>query len=159
MKKILFVLIIALIPAFAGAKGSRSARPWEKEFKEFKLKFMAQELGLKEQQQQKFFELYGQMMDEKNKVMREAFETKRRVENMKNATDADYREASEAFSEARIKELRIEKTYDEKFATFLTQKQIFQMKEAEQKFRDRLSKMKHKGRHPKNMKKTQMKKR
>lgn len=155
MKRILLLLIVSIsfIPVFAQQKKGHC--PWKKEFKEFKMKFMAQEMGLKEDQQQKFFELYGQMMGEKDKVMKEAFDMKRKVEQMKNATDADYKEASEAIADAKIKDSQIEKKYDEKFSSFLSQKQIFKMKEAERKFREKLNRMKHNGK----MKKQKMKKR
>ena len=158
------IFIIAMLLGVAAlqaqkAPGRAPHCPWSKEFKEFKMKFLAQEMGLKEDQQQKSLDLYAQMMSEKNKVMKEAFDMKREVENKKNATDADYKAASDALTDARIKDSQIEKKYDDKFATFLSQRQIFKMKEAEQKFRDRLSKMRHQRKQKKTMRKTPMKRR
>ena len=55
-------------------------------------------------------------------------------------------------ADAQVKASQIERNYDEKFATFLTSKQIFKMKEAEHKFRDTLSNMRKTKKHQKRKK-------
>ena len=45
---------------------------------------------------------------------------------------------------AKEKDADIDRAYDAKFATFLSQRQIFKMKEAEDKFRAKMNEMKQK---------------
>ncbi|MBO4965618.1 MAG: hypothetical protein J6C81_05065 [Muribaculaceae bacterium] len=149
MKKILAILIAIVcfsLSAIAaeGEKGNRAEM--RKELHEFKMKYLAQEMQLREDQQKRFFELYTAMCDEKHKVFSEARNSEKRLRQAKNATDADYAKASKVMSDAKIKEGEIERRYQEKFAQFLSQKQIFKMKEAEEKFRREMQKMRNKNR-------------
>lgn len=144
MKTKILLILLAFLPwtsVLAQKHGHFHDPEKQKEFREFKMKFVAQEMSLAENQKEKFFELYSAMMDEREKAMREGFMAKKKVESMKSASEADYKEASEAMSESRAKVAQIEKKYDEKFSRFLSQKQIFLMKEAENKFRETLSQM------------------
>ncbi|MCM1369351.1 MAG: DUF3450 domain-containing protein [Candidatus Amulumruptor caecigallinarius] len=143
-KYLLFILIF--LTAFAsvsaqGRKHERNRESMRKEVREFKLKFMAQEMDLKEDQQKKFFEVYNQLDDERMKIFREIKTLERRVENMENASDADYEQLSKSITSAKEKDAEIERKYDEKFATFLSPRQIFKMKKAEESFRHKLHKM------------------
>lgn len=137
MKKlylIIAMLLVCVMPALAHPHMS-------KELKEFKLKFLAQEMELTPEQQTKFFDLYTKMMDEKHKAYADARQLEKKVKNNKNATDADYRALSEAMNRARTRDAEIEGRYAKKFDEFLTPKQIYKWKEAEKKFRDRMSEM------------------
>lgn len=147
MKKLLLFIILALtIGSFDGfaqkAKPSKAEREkmW-REMQEFKMKFLAQEMDLKESQQKKFFELYDQMSEEKRKVFRETKALEKKLKNNPDASDEEYSKVSEAITEAKEKDARIEREYDAKFATFLSSKQIFKMKAAEEKFRDKMRDM------------------
>lgn len=149
--RILYILFICLI-AFSQTTFADSPRPgenrrdaerWRKEMQEFKLKFLAQEMGLRDDQQKQFFTIYNQMTEEKDALMRSSFQTVDRVERDANASEADYRNACEVMRKTREQELAIDKKYDDKFKTFLSQKQIFKMKSAERKFREKLQKMRH----------------
>lgn len=115
-----------------------------KEIKEFKLKFLAQEMELKEDQQKKFFEFYNAMMEERHRLMREKFALEKKLQSKENATDAEYREVMTQMSKVRDRELELEKKYDKEFSQFLTQKQIFKMKTAEEKFNNKMREMHHK---------------
>ncbi len=71
MKKIFliaFTLILGLGSGMCaqGSNGKKSRAEMKKEFKEFKMKFIAQEVDLQDDQQKQFFELYEQMSDEKD---------------------------------------------------------------------------------------------
>lgn len=145
MKKLIliFIAILALgiVPASAQKKEAKKCAEWEQEMLTFKLKFLAQEMDLREDQKARFNELYKAKQEERSKLFREAGAALRQVKNNKNATDADYERASEAMDNARAKGDQIDKLYDEKFKTFLSSKQIFKMKEAEDKFRQKLREM------------------
>ena len=106
-------------------------------------------MDLKEDQQKKFFDLYNQMCDEKIKVFRETRQLENRLAKTSDASESEYEAVTKAITAAKEKDAEIEKRYDEKFAQFLTPKQIFKMKEAEGKFRDKMREMRHKKRHSK----------
>lgn len=130
-----------MVSASAQKQARQSKKDMIKELHEFKLKFLAQEMDLKENQQQKFFEVYSKMSDEKHKLFKETRSLERKVENNGNATDAEYEAASAAILKAREKDAAIERKYDEQFSTFLSAKQIFKMKNAEEKFRRKMHEM------------------
>ena len=115
-----------------------------KEIQEFKLKYLAQEMDLKEDQQQKFFDLYNEMTAKRFAVMREARRMEKKVRKDGDATEDDYKAVTEAINKAKAQDASIEKEYDAKFSTFLSQKQIFKMKSAEDSFRKKLEEMRHK---------------
>lgn len=148
MNKFLFLIIITLcasfssLPAFAQKEKSHDAM--RREVHEFKLKYLAQEMDLKEDQQKKFFELYNQMTEERVKVFKETRSLEKKLAGDSDASDAEYEAVSKAITTAKEKDAAIEKKYDEKFATFLTPKQIYKMKEAEDKFRQKMHEMRHK---------------
>lgn len=149
MKKYLLILMMIFgccVTVFAQNQDRQTKKDMGKELLEFKLKFLAQEINLKEKQQQKFFDLYTRMWEEKHSVFKEAVALKKKVKDNKNATDADYEAANAAMVKAREMDAAIEKKYDEQFATILTSKQIYQMKNAEEKFRQKLHEM-HKKKH------------
>ena len=148
MKKLilLFILIVATaVSVSAHPDGNR--RPDEKklkEIREYKMKYLAQEMELKDDQKAKFVELYEKMSDEKRKNFESMRDMERRLK--KNATEAEYKELSTKISDCRIRDAQIDKEYDAKFAEFLTQKQIYKMKESEEKFRKKMMDMHHKRR-------------
>lgn len=149
MRKFLLLLLMitaALTPVLA-QHSVKSHKAMRKEIHEFKLKFLAQEMELKEDQQKKFFELYNRMTDERAKVFRETRALEKKIADSSNVSDADYEEVSKAMTAAKEKDAEIEKRYDEKFRQFLSPKQIFKMKEAEEKFRQKMHEMRHKKKH------------
>lgn len=142
----MLLAVIACVPAMADSKskGNKNRTAMRREVMDFKLKYLAQEMELKDDQEKKFFELYSQMTDEKAKLYKETRELEKKIEDDKDATDADYEAVTRAINEAKEKETSIDKRYDEKFAQFLTPRQIFKMKGAEDKFRTKMHEMRHK---------------
>lgn len=152
MKKYIILLIasiFAILPADAQQRKGKDHDTMFKEVQDFKLKFLAQEMELREDQQKKFFELYNQMSDEKGKLFRETKNLEKKLTDSKDASDSEYEAVSKAITAAKEKDAEIEKKYDEKFSQFLSAKQVFKMKEAEGKFRDKMREMRHKRRHEK----------
>ena len=121
--------------------GKKSSEEMLKEIQEFKLKYLAQEMGLSEAQKKDFNEIYTQMSMEKGKILRECHELEKEMKETQNLTDEDYARASEKLDAAREKETLIGKMYDAKFASFLTAKQIYKMKQAEKAFLEKLRDM------------------
>lgn len=145
-RKILVLMVTALcftMGAFAYSdkqKGKDPEKMW-KELQEFKLKFLAQEMELKDEQKDRFIELYNEMSEKRRDVMMRAWNVERKVKKNTAATEDDYRDASQAMQKARDEDSAIEKSYDEKFSQFLSSKQIYKMKDAEQKFRQKMNEM------------------
>ena len=103
-------------------------------------------MDLKEDLQKQFFEVYSQMSEEKARTVSEARRLEKKLAASEDASEAEYEAVSKAITEAKEKDAEIEKRYDGKFAQFLTPKQIFRMKAAEEKFRDKVHEMRHKKR-------------
>lgn len=150
MKKITLLLLLlfaVLTPAFAQGGKGKDREAMRREIHEYKLKFLAQEMDLKEDQQKKFFDLYNQMTAERVKVFKETKALEKKLSESADASEAEYEAVSSAITEAKEKDAEIEKRYDRQFAQFLTSKQIFKMKAAEEKFRNKMHEMRHKKRH------------
>lgn len=148
MKKILVFFLLAIcavIPSFAQHK-NKDNHAMRKEVQEFKLKFLAQEMELKDDQQKKFFELYTQMSQERRKLFQDTKALEKKLSDSANATDAEYEAVTKSITTSKEKDAEIEKKYDEKFSQFLSPRQIFKMKAAEEKFRNKMHEMKHKKR-------------
>ncbi len=148
MTRRLMILMIGLVISFGSMasdqnKGDANANSCKfgKELKEFKYKFMAQEMQLSADQQKQFFEVYSQMSNEMRKTHGAVGRLHKAVKNGKQLSDAEYTKLYEDVASEKIAEGQVEKKYDEKFRTFLSPQQICKMKMAEIKFRDRLMKM------------------
>ena len=145
MNKFLLLLLLVLSPfaLFAQKKAHRGPDPkMFKEIQEYKVKFLAQEMELNDDQKARFAELYTKMSEEKRKN----FENMMRLEKQlkENASEAEYKDVSDQIVDSRIRDAQIEKEYDAKFAKFLSRKQIYKMKAAEEKFRKKMREMHHK---------------
>lgn len=148
-KLLLFLFLILGVSVSVCAQGpgpdhgKKDRDKMMKEVREFKIKYIAQEIELQDNQKEQFVALYNEMSDKRDGVMREAFKLERKVKRDSNATEADYKAAADAMNKARAEDAAIEKEYDEKFAKFLTSKQIYKMKSAEEEFRRKMEEMRH----------------
>lgn len=144
MKTIILTLLLLLAPAISWAQKNSD----ERQLLEYKLKFLAQEMELKSDQQNTFVTLYSRMSGEKRKAYEAAIDLEHRVKRNENATAEDYAKATEAMTAAKVKEGQIDQKYEKEFKKFLTPKQLYLMKQAEDKFRQSLEKAhkKHRGR-------------
>lgn len=114
-----------------------------REVQDFKMKYMAQEMELSELQKKQFFEVYEEMQESKKECYKEAVVMDHRLKEEKNPTEEDYQQVRNAFNQANANWAEIEKQYDDKFSEFLSQKQIYKMREAENSFRAKFEEMKH----------------
>ena len=146
--KYLFIALFAICcvnASYAQTKGGKSREEMRKEIEEFKIKFIAQEMDLKDDQKEAFADLYTKMNSERMKAFSQAMQLERKIRKSKDATEEEYAAASKAMNDARDKDAEITKKYADKFATFLTNKQIFKMRTAEEKFRRKMEEMRHTG--------------
>lgn len=145
MNKYLLFILTSFLTIFGAAAQKDNHAPDKKkmfkEVQEFKMKFLAQEMELKPNQQKQFFELYGEMNKKKRDCYKDVDELKKKLKSTPEATEEDYKKLREEENKANEKAAAIEKEYDEKFSEFLTEKQIFKMKEAETEFRHKMQEM------------------
>lgn len=145
MRKIFTLLVLCLIGvgcAFAQSKTDSKGGPaLKKELQEFKMKFVAQEIDLRDDQRTAFTDVYTRMMEEEDAIFRQVGEANRRLKDTAKPSAADYEYVNSIMVDAKAKTAAMEKKYDEEFAKFLTPEQRYQMKEAEQKFRRKMEQM------------------
>lgn len=147
-KKLLLIalMLLSVVGMSAQRRGPGDHEKMRRELREYKIKYLAQEIELKSENQKQFVELYDKLETERMNAMNDARKLDKQVKNDANATDADFARASEAMAAAKIKVGEIEKAYDEKFSEFLTPKQIYKLHEAEDSFRQKMREMRDKQR-------------
>lgn len=137
--------ISLLIPSLIYAQSSPEQRArWMNEIRKTKLEYFAKELKLSDDQQKKFNPLYEEMETAIYKSNNEAEELMKKTAADKNATDTEYEAAALAASKAKQKEGEIKTQYFNKFADILSKKQLFQLKQAEEKFKQYLLSLRNK---------------
>ena len=148
----LLFLIAFSLNLLADKKDEHRKEKMFREVQEFKMKYLAQEMGLNEDQKKMFFELYGEMSKSKEECYKESRLLEIKLKKDKDASEEDYQHLTEAKNKANLENAEIEKNYDEKFAEFLSPKQIYEMKEAEKNFRNKLEDMRREKRKEHKMK-------
>lgn len=148
MKRSLLLLICAIVGIGAACADKKpcdkpSPKMWQ-EIQAFKIKFLSQEMDLRHDQRGRFTELYTELSEKKRENFDAVRKAEKEIENKKNATDADYADLSNKLDELRAKNIALEKEYDTKFSKFLTSKQLYQLRVAEDKFRRKMEEMRHK---------------
>ena len=101
---------------------------------DYKHKMIVEQTGMTPSQRDKFMPLYEAMEKEIYETNAEARKLENQVSAKKNPSDSEYRQAAEALSQAKVREGEIEAKYYDKFAKILSQKQLFQLKRAENQF-------------------------
>lgn len=136
-------LIFGFSLGFAHSDDPEKVEKRMREVQEYKMKFLAQEMELSDAQKKNFFELYEEMSQQKRQCYQEAMKLERKIKHEPQASEEDYQQLSEALNKANSQWNEEEKVYNEKFSEFLTQKQIYKMREAENAFRSKFEEMKH----------------
>lgn len=105
------------------------------EVRNYKRSFIIKETQMTETQQKEFFPLYNEMEEKIYNTNREARKIEQEISSSQEDTDeSTYSAAAEALSKVKEKEAEIENFYFEKFAKILTNKQMFLLKRAENRF-------------------------
>lgn len=138
---LLIILIASFVPAYGQKEKPKSKMEMRKEIRAFKINYLAQEMELTQEQKEQFKVLYDRMSAERWKLFKEARIMEHRVKKNPAATEAEYQAAANAMTEAKNKDADLMKKYDAEYAKFMSAKQIFKLKEAEQEFDQRMRKM------------------
>lgn len=130
MKHCLLILL-ATVALVATAQGNK----WAQEMLEAKHKMLIEQVELTDAQQKAFMPVYEEMEKEIYQTNRGARQLAATVAKKGNAaTEAEYQQAAEALSNAKVKEGEIEAKYFAKFTKILSKKQLFLLKQAENNF-------------------------
>ena len=143
MKQVIYILILTVFACIMPARAQQTdtdpelpqRQEFYKELRDYKHRFLARELDLSREQQQKFFSVYDKMEAETNKLNSDTREMERRVlDEPDGVTDLEYDNAINTLFDLKIREGEIEKDYMEKFRDILTRRQLFMLKSAERNF-------------------------
>lgn len=135
----MLICAVIAIPAFAQKQHNhKQGKPSHKEMLQFKLNYLADEIDVKGDTKKQFEELYSQMESERRAIFKKMKAAEKSIADNKNASEADYDKAYKEIADAKAEMAQIEKKYDDKFAALLSKKQLFKLKEAEQKYNDRI---------------------
>jgi len=129
-KSIAFILII--VATLTANAQDRSK--WVNEMLEAKHQMLIEEVGLTPTQQEQFMPLYEAMEKEIYTTNRDARTLAASVEKKKAPTESEYKQAAEALSRVKVREGEIEAKYFEKFSKILSKRQLFLLKQTENKF-------------------------
>lgn len=136
MKQIVALALMVFAALTVSAQADRSN--WGAQMLEAKHKMIIEEVGLTPTQQEQFMPLYEAMENEIYTTNRDARTLAAAVEKKKAPTDSEYAQAAEALSRAKVREGEIEAKYFEKFSKILTKRQLFQLKQTEKKFAQKM---------------------
>lgn len=136
MKKLILmaIMVMAAVAPSALAQGKNERQQWMSEMRQYKRAYLAKELDLTKEQQNKFFPLYEAMEDECGRLDEDTRLMERRIADAKDATDLEYEKAADTMYETKVRQAEIEKEYAAKFKDVLSAKQYFNLKEADRKF-------------------------
>lgn len=147
MKRLSFALILILLGlSFTMAQEMPDKEKVDsrmRELRDYKINYLSKEMELTEAQKKKFVEVYQEMWEARKKCFKEVNHIQKKLKKDKNVPEEEYQKMTEARNKANADWSEIEKQYNEKFSAFLSQKQIYQMQEAETKFRAKIDEMKH----------------
>lgn len=145
MRNKILLIIVMLLAGWSALsahdKDGKTKADMLREIQEFKMKYLAQEMDLKEDQQQRFITLYTELSDKRAETMKEARALEKKIEKSSAPTEKDYKALTDAMNKAKVESAAVEKEYDDKFSEFLSQKQIVKMKNAEEEFRVKMQEM------------------
>ncbi len=146
-KSTLVSLLIAtiLLPAMLTAQNSSAQRTrWMEQIRKSKFEFFTKELSLTKEQQTKFLPLYEEMEASIYKANNETEQLLKKTAENTRATDTEYEATATAAAKATLRQGEIELEYFNKFSKILSKKQLFLLKQAEDKFTQYLLKQRRK---------------
>lgn len=136
IRKIVSFVLMSLLVTTMFAQGDLSGMSRE-QFRKYKENYIKTELNLNEALCRKFFPLYQEYQDKKQKIYSE---NQALMERANIASEAEYRTIIERLQELGEASDRLEKEYFQKFKGILTYEQLFKLSKAESNFQKHLFK-------------------
>lgn len=123
-------LSLAAVPQMEARQADRAERQqkWREQLREYKHKYLVQDLNLSAEQQDKFFPLYDEMTDRLETLNNEAREIQQKIKGDAKLSDVALDAYSRRLFEQKQLESEIELEYYDKFKTILTSKQLARLK-------------------------------
>ena len=117
------------------ADSRMNRQEWFKQMRVYKHDFLIKDLGLWQEQKEKFSPLYDAMSESIMKAQRDSRQHEHKINHSKTqVNDLEYEKATEAVIETRAKEVQIAKEYYAKFKGILTPAQIYRLTQSERRF-------------------------
>lgn len=130
MKNILFGLLILLIPAFAQAQDQATRDKIEAA----RIAFITERLELTPAQAEKFWPLYREYLNQRESLRKEFVEARQGVQK-KDLTEEESKRLIELGLQFKDRETQLQRTYSERMARVITNRQILQLRKTEDDFR------------------------
>ena len=133
----LFTVFISLCAnnlAHAQDTDKPSTSKWIDEVRNFKHDFIIRETAMTDEQSKVFMPLYIEMEDKIYQANKDARTKEKEVAMNADATDQDYLNVATALSQVKSIEAEIQNHYFKLFSSILSPKQLFLLKQAENKF-------------------------
>jgi len=144
MKYKLFFIstIFFLIPAFAlfaqDKKADEQKRLGLENFREKRVAHFTKEIGLTEEEAKEFWPVFNELEEKKfviNRNMRQEIRKVREAQKAgKNISDAEYDKLTNVITDAKEKEVELEKEYIKKMKKILSPEKVFKYQRAEYRF-------------------------
>ena len=126
-----FLIAIILAPCALAAQSTAAQRArWMEQIRKTKFEFFTKEVNLSKEQQNQLFPLYEEMEKTIYKMNSEAEALMKKT----NASETEFEAAATAMAKTTLQQGEIELDYFNKFSKFLSKKQLFLLKQAEEKF-------------------------
>lgn len=140
-----FLLAVILAPCLLSAQSTAAQRArWMEQIRKTKFEFFTKEVSLTKEQQSQLFPLYEEMEKSIYKMNNEAEALMKKTAANTRATDTEFEAAATAAARTTLRQGEIELEYFNKFSKFLSKKQLFLLKQAEDKFTQYLLKQRRK---------------
>jgi hypothetical protein len=138
MKRIIFCM---LVPALIFLTDLSAQNPNLERLNAYKIGFITKRLNLTSQEAEKFWPIYNDFQDKKNKIQLERIEINRNFnQNELNMSDREMSEAAERIVNLEMREAELAREFHDKIKTVLSPVKILRLYQAENQYRIQLLK-------------------
>jgi hypothetical protein len=130
---LLFFLAIGSVLIYGQAQENRPPKFNLEEFKQKRSEFLEKEIGLTPEEAKVFIPLSNELMRKKFELNKSIIEKNRSLMKKTSIPDSEYEKIVDETFEVRLKEIKLEKEYYEKFKAVLSPEKIYKYQQAEMK--------------------------
>lgn len=138
MKKLLLltILLISIVSLNAQqqGRGDGNSKFDLEGFRTERITYFTKELKLTDNQVKTFTPIFNEFMSKKFQANKDSRMKSRQIRKNANKTEKDYKEATSAFLDAKVKEAQIQKEYYKKLESVLTAEQLYNFPRVEMDF-------------------------
>ncbi len=122
----------------------KSHAEMRRELREYKLKFLSQEMELDDATKAKFAEVFEDNFEAQCKLFREQHKAKKELDAKAKPSDADYEAYQKVQSSVKQREQALDSQYRAKLEKILNPKQMYKLQQGEEKFREKMQELRAK---------------